>query len=150
MRRSPKLLLSMMIFALLSGLLLPGCQANQASEPGHNHKMAALSEMPPEVQTAPETVSEAYRFAAANPEIIKQFPCYCGCGAMGHTSNYSCYVASEDRSGKLSFDSHALGCSICVDITQDLMRMLDQGKDIPTIQAYVDQAYSKFGPPTMP
>jgi hypothetical protein len=32
-----------------------------------------------------------------------------------------------------TFDPHALGCSICVDITQDAMRMLKDGKSVPEI-----------------
>ena len=48
----------------------------------------------------------------------------------------------------MSFDSHALGCSICVDITLDTIRLIEQGKDIAEIQAYVDSQYSRYGPPT--
>ncbi|HEY3341233.1 MAG TPA: PCYCGC motif-containing (lipo)protein, partial [Anaerolineae bacterium] len=73
-------------------------------------------------------------------------PCYCGCGKMGHKSNYACYVKGADTAGKPVFDSHALGCSICVDITQDAMRLTREGKSPQDIRAYVDAAYSKYGP----
>lgn len=106
--------------------------------------------MPVDVQNAPVTVKQAYQFAAANPDILTQLPCYCGCGGMGHTSNYSCYISGEDGNAGLTFDSHALGCSICVDITQDAMRMLDEGKSIAQIRIFVDQEYSRFGPSNMP
>ncbi len=129
-------------------LLLPLLVSACASAPQHSYTLAPVDSLPDEVQSAPESVREAYQFAVANPEVIKQFPCYCGCVGMGHTSNYSCYVADEKDDGTLVFETHALGCSICVDITQDVMRMLDQGKSIPEIQAYVDQTYSRFGPPT--
>ena len=99
------------------------------------------------VQQAPPTVQEAYRFAVANPEVTSQIPCYCGCGAMGHTSNYTCFVA-DDRDGQITFDNHALGCSICVDIAQDTMRLLDEGKSVQEIFTYVDNTYARFGPPT--
>ena len=69
---------------------------------------------------------------------------------MGHTSNYSCYVSGEDANGKVNYDTHALGCSICVDITQDTMRLLKQGKTVPEIKAYVDQRYAQYGPSNMP
>jgi Protein of unknown function with PCYCGC motif len=49
----------------------------------------------------------------------------------------------------VTFDSHALGCSICVDITQDAMRLLRQGKSVQDIRAYVDQTYSRYGPSNM-
>ena len=115
-----------------------------------NYELASLDDMPLEVQSAPVTVKQAYQFAVANPEILSQLPCYCGCGGMGHTSNYSCYVAGENGDGSLNFDGHALGCSLCVDITQDAMRMLDDGSSTAEIRAYVDQTYSRFGPSNMP
>jgi hypothetical protein len=80
---------------------------------------------------------------------MKQIPCYCGCGAMGHTSNYSCYVQSGDANGTLAYDTHALGCSICVDITQDAMRLTRQGLSPKDIRAYVDKTYSRYGPSNM-
>ena len=35
-----------------------------------------------------------------------------------------------------------------MDITRDVMRMLDQGKSLKEIRAYVDRTYSRFGPST--
>jgi len=107
--------------------------------------------MPAEVQSAPATVQQAYQFAVANPDVLHELPCYCGCGPIGHTSNYACYVAEQNADGSVkTFDPHALGCSICVDITQDAMRMLRDGKTVPEIRAYVDQSYAKYGPSNMP
>ena len=40
----------------------------------------------------------------------------CGCGAMGHTSNLSCYIHEMDEAGGITFDNHAAGCGICVDV----------------------------------
>ncbi len=111
-------------------------------------KMAPLSQMPADVQKASKTTQDAYRFAVLNPDIMKNIPCYCGCGGMGHTSNYSCYVSS-DADGKITYDSHALGCSICVDITQDAMRMTSQGKTVKEIRTYIDATYAKYGPSNM-
>ncbi len=112
--------------------------------------MASLDEMPAEVKSAPDTVQQAYQFAVANPDVMKQMPCYCGCGAMGHTSNYACYVSDVDVNGNVSFDTHALGCSICVDITQDTMRLLKQGEPVTDIKTYIDQTYSQYGPSNIP
>lgn len=128
-----------LLFALI--ILISGCSAESAS---HAYQLAPLSEMHPLVQDAPISVQQAYQFAHAHPEVLKQFPCYCGCGGMGHTSNYSCYI--NDANGDKAFDNHALGCSICVDITQDVMRMMDDGKEIGEIQDFVDSKYSAFGP----
>src|SRR5512138_332975 len=112
--------------------------------------MLSMDQMPAEVQSAPVTVQQAYQFAAANPEVMKNIPCYCGCGNIGHTSNYSCYVSGLDDQGQLRFDNHALGCSICVDITQDVMRFLREGKSPEQARAYVDATYAKYGPSNIP
>jgi hypothetical protein len=81
---------------------------------------------------------------------MKGIPCYCGCGAMGHTSSYSCYISDADKDGQLQYDTHALGCSICVDITQDTMRLFEQGQTTPQIKAYIDQTYAQYGPSNIP
>ncbi|MBI4733096.1 MAG: hypothetical protein HY781_13410 [Chloroflexi bacterium] len=112
--------------------------------------MMPLDLLPAEMQSAPVSVQQAYQFAAVNPDILQQIPCYCGCGAMGHTSNYSCYVQSVDTNGTITFDNHALGCSICVDITQDVMRLQQEGKGTQEIRTYIDSTYSQYGPSNMP
>ena len=143
------ILLTIALVVLLASSL-SGCSSKGTVAEQHTFTMAEMSEMPPEVQEAPVLVQQAYQFAAANPDVLKGLPCYCGCGAMGHTSNYACYISGADAGGALLFDQHALGCSICVDITQDAMRLLDEGKSVPEIKAYVDQTYAKYGPSNMP
>jgi hypothetical protein len=115
-----------------------------------NVSMAPLEELPPLVQSAPVSVLEAYQYAVANPDILSQIPCYCGCGGMEHTSNYSCFVDEVQADGTITFDTHALGCSICVDIAQDTMRLHVQGRDVDEIFTYVDNKFAQFGPPTLP
>ena len=132
------------------GLLLSACSGSSSQSESQAYELAPIVEMPAEVHSAPEVVRTAYQFAVANPDVLTQLPCYCGCGGMGHTSNYACYVAGENEEGRLIFDNHALGCSICVDITVDAMRMLDEGQSMTEIRSYVDQTYSAFGPSNMP
>ena len=131
--------------------LLTGCSGSAAAaSPSVNpYKMAHMADMSLEIQKAPVSVSNAYRFAVANPDALKNVPCYCGCGAAGHTSNYSCYVKEVKSSGDVVFDQHALGCSICVDITQDVMKMTRDGKSPGDIRAAIDQTYSQYGPSNM-
>jgi hypothetical protein len=93
------------IFAGVSAILLAACNGTEST----SVEMAPFSELPPRVQEAPVTVQEAYRFALANPDLLQQIPCYCGCGGVGHTSNYACYVAGEQDDGSVAFDYHALG-----------------------------------------
>lgn len=119
-----------------------------ADEPRVTVAMASLDMMPREVKAAPKLVREAYQFAVANPSVLKELPCYCGCGGMGHTSNYSCYVM-EMPDGRSHFDGHALGCSICVDIALDAKRLLEKGASVPEMRVYVDATYSQYGPANM-
>ena len=140
-----KYFLPLLIFLLaLSGL--NGC----SNDSNANLSLMPLDRMPAYVQISPVVVQQAYQFASANPDVMQGIPCYCGCGAIGHSSNYACYVAGQDENGGLVFDNHALGCSICVDITKDAMRLLQQGKTVPEIKAYIDESYSKYGPSNMP
>ena len=147
LRRLPLLLLVMSLG--LSGYL-SACGTNTSGNSKNNLAMASLDSMPADVKNAPVMVQQAYQFDVANPDVMKQIPCYCGCGAMGHTSIYSCYVFNVEDSGKITYETHALGCSICVDISQDTIRLLKQGKAVPEIKAYIDQTYSKYGPSNMP
>lgn len=142
MHISRKLVCALALASLVLGAL-PAC----ASPAGTAHlSMTPLDRMPAEVRSAPVTVQQAYQFASANPDFMKNIPCYCGCGKIGHSSNYSCYVSGVDGQGNLSFDSHALGCSICVDITQEVMRLMREGQSSADIRAHIDATYSKYGP----
>jgi len=135
---------------LLALALSAGCSPSGNEERAASSDMAPLSSMPQEVQDAPVPVQEAYRFAIANPDLMSQIPCYCGCGSMGHTSNYACYASGTDDEGRVVFDTHALGCSICVDITLDARRLHEQGMGVEEIRKYVDDNYSRYGPSNMP
>jgi hypothetical protein len=145
--RSRWLLLVVTLLPVIS--LLNGCSGSATTSSSDLKKMAPMSDMPAEIQKAPVSVSEAYRFAVANPDALKNVPCYCGCGAAGHTSNYSCYVKEVKPSGEVVFDQHALGCSICVDIAQDVIKMTRDGKSPKEMRAAIDQTYSQYGPSNM-
>jgi hypothetical protein len=144
--KTHRLLLLLIVVILLTTAISACSTQNQSA----GLSMMPKEKMPAEVQSAPATVQTAYQFAAANPDVMKHIPCYCGCGNIGHTSNYSCYVSNIDGQGNITFDNHALGCSLCVDITQDTMRLLKEGKTVPEIKAYVDATYGKYGTSNMP
>jgi hypothetical protein len=130
--------------AILLALGPAGCQAR------HQLVMAPMDSLPAELSSAPPVVREAYAFAAANPEVLGEIPCYCGCGAIGHTSNYDCYVSGQGPDGRIEYDLHAVNCSICIDITRDAMRLLERGEAVSSIRLFVDQTYSRYGPSNMP
>ena len=138
--------LLLLIILLPFGSLLTGCSGSSNTSSSDPNQMAPMADMPAGIQKAPVSVSNSYRFAVANPDPLKNVPCYCGCGAAGHTSNYSCYVKEVKPSGEVVFDLHALGCSICVDITQDVMKMTRDGKPPKEIRAAIDQTYCTVRP----
>jgi hypothetical protein len=88
-------------------VILGSCGGDQPTD--REIKLAPLSDMPVEIQQAPTTVQEAYRFAVANPELVSQFPCYCGCVHAGHESNLDCYIQDTQPDGTIIFDGHAFG-----------------------------------------
>src|SRR5450759_2633232 len=139
--KSHKLIFISLVPILLLATL-PACS-------GLTNNIQGMSQMPSEVRSAPAVVQQAYQFAAANPQLMKQVPCYCGCGAAGHTSNYSCYVKEVKPSGDVVVDQHALGCSICVDIAPDVMKMTRDSKSPKEIRTVIDQTYSQYGPSNM-
>lgn len=131
--------LGIILILLLASTGLAGCN----TEATHGVVMAGMDAMPAPVQRAPKMVRDAYRFAATNADALHQIPCYCGCGAMGHGSNYDCFWQEDGQ-----VDTHGLGCGICVDIAQDVRRGLARGQPLAEIRAQVDADYSRFGPPT--
>lgn len=143
MKHSHRFTLSFLILIAFLGTAISGCGGNP-----HELVMAPMDGMSERVQAAPVRVQEAYQFAVANPDVLQQIPCYCGCGAMGHTSNYSCYVADAGADGSITYDEHALDCGICVDISHDVKRLLAQGKSVAEIYTYIDGTYARFGPAT--
>jgi hypothetical protein len=133
------------VVLLVGSLALAACGAGSTAT--QNRRLEPASSLPNEMQKAPTTVREAYQFAVANPDALKNVPCYCGCGSIGHTSNLSCYVKEIDGNGKvLTFDNHALGCSLCVDIAQDVMKMTGEGKSPTVIHQAIVDAFSQYGP----
>ena len=143
--------LTLLVLLIYSSTILVACSVvSTDSITEKTLSMASINVMPAEVKAAPLSVQDAYRFAIANPQVLQEVPCYCGCGSMGHTSNYACYVQDVDDQGEVVFDTHALGCSICVDITLDTMRHLKDGKTTAEIKLLIDQTYAQYGPSNIP
>ncbi len=134
--------LSLLTFFPIIFSALTGCSSTGKG----GLSMASMEGMPEQIRSAPAVVQQSYQFAAANPQVLQHIACYCGCDDLGHTSNYACYVSGVDSAGKITYDDHALGCSICTDITQDVIRLERLGKPLSDIQSYIDQTYSQYGP----
>lgn len=84
-------------------VLLSACGGGSA----RRIELAPASALSPDIRETAPQVQEAYRFVIANPELVSQFPCYCGCGPMGHQNNYDCYVQDVLEDGSIVFEPHA-------------------------------------------
>ncbi len=94
-------------------------------------------------------VRDGDQFALDRPDVLKVLPCYCGCGlTSGHKNNLDCFILGQDQAGSVQFDEHASFCQTCLDIARDAKRLVAEGKSLPEIRAYVDQAHGSKGPGT--
>jgi len=90
----------------VGSLTVVGCGGFEAA--GHRYQLAPESVLPPDIARAPSKVREAYRFAIVNRDTLRYIPCYCGCGAEGHTSNASCYLKNNSTPANPQFDRMSL------------------------------------------
>ena len=103
------------------------------------------SEFPEFVYYSPKT-ERGYRLAVENQPLLVRMPCYCGCGAMPedpHKSLLDCFIGDDG-----SFDSHASGCELCVDIAVDAVQWRAEGKSLAETLSLVDEKYQGYGPST--
>lgn len=125
------------LLGLLLVLAIAGCSASSIT-----------IAFPDYVLNAPPTVREAYEYAVTHSDELTNYPCFCGCGRMGHTSNRDCFIKDVAPDGTIAFDNHAAGCGICVDIARDVMRLRAEGQSAREVRAYIDAQYGSFGPST--
>ncbi len=79
--------------------------------------------------------AQAYRAAKDMPEVLDSLHCYCECKKhFGHKSLLTCYVTE-----------HAKNCDICINEALFARELHDQGKDVKTIRATIDQRFGGAG-----
>jgi hypothetical protein len=103
------------------------------------------SEFPEFVYSSPG-VERGYRLAVENQQLFARMPCYCGCGAMPedpHRNLLDCFIDDDG-----SFDSHASGCDVCLDIAGDVTQWRAEGKSVAETRSLVDTKYQGYGPST--
>ncbi len=86
-----------------------------------------------------------YCFAQDQAVLLSQLPCYCGCVQLkpGHTSLRDCFLAPQG-----GFDSHASGCSVCIDETLAAKRLLAAARPVAEIRRAIDAEFTTRGPST--
>jgi hypothetical protein len=91
---------------ILFMLFASACSADASAK---DVKLAPASALPSAMRNAPTNVREAYQFALANQGALRKIPCYCGCGAEGHTSVKDCFVQAVRPDGTIVWDTMGLG-----------------------------------------
>ncbi len=96
-------------------------------------------------------VQQVYEFAARHPEVLQYVPCYCGCERQGHSANHSCFIRSRAADGRVTaFDSHGMGCAVCIDVARDAMTLFNSGSTPGAIRAAIDKKYASHFPSSTP
>jgi hypothetical protein len=104
-----------------------------------------LPPLPPGAENAVrpfEIVRAAYEFAARHPEVLKFVPCFCGCERGGHKHNADCFIASRDSQNRVTWETHALGCEICLDVAQMAMQLHNTGASVAAIRDAVEARFA--------
>ena len=121
--------------AVIAVGLYAGVSAYQAYQ-GRSAAESASAGHPtldPELFTGP--VREAYKVARANPALLAQLHCYCGCDKVeGHRNLLDCFR-----------DSHGGRCEICVGEALQARRMSEQGATVEQIRDAVRARYYHQG-----
>ncbi len=149
---SPVLTLVAAAAVVLAGLgllaVLPGgSDSNSPVTPVATTDAGAA--LPEYVMAAPAKVQTAYRFVVERADVMVWIPCYCGCGEhSGHLSARNCFVKEGSTASRVEFDSHGAGCDMCVGIALDTKAMIEEGRSLRDIRAYIDSQYGSMGPGT--
>jgi hypothetical protein len=69
----------------------------------------AKDQWPQELRELPVETQTLYRYAATNEATLKWMPCFCGCVAAGHQSNFDCYIREVLPDGRVRLDTMSFG-----------------------------------------
>jgi len=117
----------------------------------HAGPIPALPPVPFEPSRPMAIVRQVYEFAARHPEVLQYIPCYCGCERSGHGGNHDCFVKSRAANGTVTeWDTHGIGCAICLDVGRDAMTLFNSGARVGQIRTAIDRKYASHFPSSTP
>jgi hypothetical protein len=94
---------------MVPAVALVGCSGQSDLTASSLIARPALNQWPKQFWDAAPEVQGAYRFAVANPDVLKYIPCFCGCVNQGMTSNHDCYVKESRADGTVILDPMSFG-----------------------------------------
>jgi hypothetical protein len=103
--RGGDIMKKILVGILLSGLIIVGVGCSSQSE---ETLAKGQTPLPNYVLTSSSIIQGTYALAANHPDVLKNVPCYCGCGVeAGHQSNLDCFVGQLGPNNKvLKWDPH--------------------------------------------
>lgn len=118
---------------------------------GHTGPLPPLPRLAYEPPRPMAVIQQVYEFAARHPEVLQYVPCYCGCERAGHGGNHDCFIRSRAANGRVAeWDTHGIGCTICVDVARDAMTMFNAGAAPTAIREAIDKKYGSRYPSSTP
>lgn len=149
-------LASVLFAAAVAATVTADAQAPRPT-PAQQMRPAPAGALPPLPQVSFEpvrpmpVVQQVYEFAARHPEVLSYIPCYCGCERIGHRGNHDCFVKSRAANGRITeWDSHGMGCAVCLDVGRKAMTMFRQGMSVSAIRAAIEREYATRYPSHTP
>lgn len=90
----------------------------------------------------PGDIADHYEFAREHRDLFSMIPCYCGCEAtLDHRHLYDCFVRTDG-----AWESHASGCSVCIDESKMARRLLRTGAQPEQIRDAIVAQYEALIP----
>jgi hypothetical protein len=94
------------------------------------------------LDAVPGDIASHYGFASEHRDLFSMIPCYCGCEAtLDHRHLYDCFVRPEG-----GWESHASGCSVCIDESKMARRLLQTGAHPEEIRDTIVARYEALIP----
>ncbi|CAJ1004578.1 MULTISPECIES: PCYCGC domain-containing protein [Brevibacillus] len=157
MKRKPLLAISLLAAALIAGC--DGQDNAQGDHSGHQQHApngdlqeltASADQLPSFLNDLDPQIVAAYKIAAANRDLLKSIPCYCGCGeSAGHQHNGNCFIKEEREDGSIVWDDHGTRCGVCMEIAIVSSKLKQEGKSVKEIRQFIDDTYKEgYAEPT--
>lgn len=95
-----------------------------------------------ELASLPMEHQMLYQAAGHASEAFEHVRCYCGCEAfLDHRHLGDCFVRPDG-----GWERHATGCAICLAEARDVVRLLEEDRDIDHITRFIDDRYGAAVP----
>lgn len=114
-------------------------------------RTASIRQLPQFLANKEEGLRQIYLAAAANEELLKWIPCYCGCAdSAGHLNNAQCFYKEIGADGSITWDDHATRCNTCLEIAVQSITKKQEGLTTKEIRQWVDATYGngQYAKPT--